>query len=50
MATTSPDADKPHRVAAVRMAHSGRNAGVLTHKGYVVLHLCTFPDFVTNSS
>jgi hypothetical protein len=24
LATTSPDADKPHRVAAVRMAHSGR--------------------------
>ncbi len=49
LTTTSPNADKPQRVAAVGVARSGHNVGAPTHKGYVVLRFCTFPDFVTNS-
>jgi hypothetical protein len=49
LTTTSPNADKPQRVAAVGVARSGRNVGGPTHKGYVVLRFYTFPDFVTKN-
>ena len=49
LTTTSPNADKPQRVAAVGVARSGHNVEAPTHKGCVVLRFCTFPDFVTNS-
>jgi hypothetical protein len=47
LTTTSPDEDKSQRAMAVEVARSGRNVGVRPYKGYVVLHICTLPDFVT---
>jgi hypothetical protein len=47
LTTTSPDEDKAQKAKAVGVTRSGRNVGARPHKGYVVLHIRDFPDFVT---